>query len=112
MDDTENNRKELQTVLKICTGNQSLRANPHVVCVFDAIRVRGNDKQAARLLIQMELCEGTLAHMLKLARLKRENWDVEVIHNTLTQILDGLRYCHFKHMIHRDLKPNNGANLD
>jgi serine/threonine protein kinase len=108
MNDTEENRSELRTVLKLCTGNHSRRAHPHIVRVFDGMLVERSEHHAPGVLIQMELCEDTLGGLLKRAFEAGDNWRIDFIHNTLCQILDGLQHCHSKNMIHRDLKPNNG----
>lgn len=63
----------------------------------------------SKLLIQMELCDGTLTNYLKEIRLRQDHIKEREIQSVLVQILAGLCYCHSEGIVHRDLKPNNGT---
>ena len=108
MDDTSKHREELKTVRQLCTGIDSQRPHPHVIHVFSTMQIKGDEDEAPRLCIQMELCDGNLGGFLRLMRATQENLQANLILCILIQILDGLRYCHSKEIIHRDLKPQNG----
>jgi serine/threonine protein kinase len=108
MDDNQKHRNELKTVLGLCAGTRSGRVHPHIVNVFNTFQVGRKGEDPPQLFIQMELCHGTLGGYLKLLHVTNENIRPKYIFSILLQIAEGLRYCHSRNVIHRDLKPTNG----
>jgi serine/threonine protein kinase len=108
MDDNRKHRSELKTVLKLCAGTNSGPAHPHVINVFNTFQVGRDGEDPPRLFIQMELCDGTLGEYLEHLYENNKNLRPKRIINILLQIAEGLKHCHSRSFIHRDLKPTNG----
>jgi hypothetical protein len=56
------------------------------------------------LYIQMELCNTSLRQWLD-ARDKRAKLDMDVLHNLMKEVGEGVRFMHAEGFIHRDIKP-------
>ena len=50
---------------------------------------------------------GSMDKLIKLARSKKESFEVDVVSSWVVQILLALNYMHAHHVLHRDLKPGN-----
>ena len=70
------------------------------------VPIKGGQPQAVCtwLYIQMELCNTSLRQLLDV-RDSRARLDMDVIHNLMKDVGEGVRFVHAEGFIHRDIKP-------
>lgn len=96
---------ELDVVYNLWNGHD-LQTCEHIVRVFETIEVDPG-LPLPIFFIVMELCEGTLHSFLEEGK-GGVNIPGKDIFGILIHIADGLRYCHDRGYVHRDLNPRNG----
>ena len=109
MDDTPKHRNEIRA-LEILSNREH---RSHIVQVLATIVIENTPSRRSKLAILMELCDGTLGDHLGQKRRNVNDGHIPEtdIFEIITQILEGLEFCHSNQIIHRDLKPSNGRPL-
>jgi serine/threonine protein kinase len=106
--DTDEHRREIKTVESLCKGEGDQWPHPHVIRAWFTSIFQSSALDTGKVVILMDLCDGTLDGMLLDRKAKRSHLSAFEIFTIAIQVLEGLKYCHSRGYTHRDLNPRNG----
>jgi serine/threonine protein kinase len=94
-------------LLSLQTVNATAPHHPHIIAVYDYWIQVNKEESTYLTTVKMQLCHGTLEQYL--ATMVEEGNQIEPLEilEIMLQILSGLRHCHDKNTLHRDMKLAN-----